>query len=105
MRRHQSARDYEVYCPRCRVTFPIGAKKCLHCGGRVGPRDDWGQMVRSREGGGLKVPGEVGAQTFESEAADADELEGRSALRSPITMLWIFLALATAVYRACTGGA
>jgi hypothetical protein len=24
---------YEVYCFRCRVTFPAEARRCLHCGG------------------------------------------------------------------------
>ncbi len=24
---------FEVYCFRCRVTFPTEARRCLHCGG------------------------------------------------------------------------
>ena len=34
MQRVEGARTpYEVYCFRCRVTFPIGSRQCLHCGG------------------------------------------------------------------------
>lgn len=34
MERVEGARTpYEVYCFRCRVTFPIGSRHCLHCGG------------------------------------------------------------------------
>lgn len=29
---------YEVYCHACRVTFPVGTRRCLHCGGRLGAR-------------------------------------------------------------------
>ena len=28
---------YEVYCFRCRVTFPVEARRCLHCGGQLYP--------------------------------------------------------------------
>lgn len=24
---------YEVRCPRCNVSFPIGTRRCIHCGG------------------------------------------------------------------------
>jgi hypothetical protein len=36
MERVQGAQTpYEVYCFRCRVTFPVEARRCLHCGGRL----------------------------------------------------------------------
>ena len=28
--------DFEVRCLNCDVSFPVGTKRCLHCGGRVG---------------------------------------------------------------------
>ncbi len=28
---------YEVRCARCDVSFPVGTKKCIHCGGRTAP--------------------------------------------------------------------
>jgi hypothetical protein len=32
---------YEVYCFRCRVTFPVEARQCLHCGGPLfGPASE-----------------------------------------------------------------
>ena len=36
MERVQGAQTpYEVYCFRCRVTFPAEARTCLHCGGKL----------------------------------------------------------------------
>ncbi len=37
---------FEVYCANCKVTFPIGTRKCLHCGARVLPPDR-GRAVRA----------------------------------------------------------
>lgn len=33
MRRRQKTSPYEVRCPRCDVSFPVGQRKCIHCGG------------------------------------------------------------------------
>ncbi len=31
----QVVSKYEVECPSCRVKYPPGQKKCVHCGGRT----------------------------------------------------------------------
>ncbi len=33
---HEKASPYEVRCPRCDVSFPVGTRTCLHCGGPNG---------------------------------------------------------------------
>jgi len=32
----EKASPYEVRCPRCDVSFPVGTRTCLHCGGATG---------------------------------------------------------------------
>lgn len=76
---------YEVYCPRCRVTFPVGTKSCLHCGGRVG---------RERFQTALELPPGGEDILIEQEP-------GRRSGLSPFTLVWVALLLAGSIYRAC----
>ncbi len=32
-----NSRSFEVRCARCDVTFPVGTKRCIHCGVPIGP--------------------------------------------------------------------
>ena len=36
MARRAKASAYEVRCPKCDVSFPVGTRTCVHCGGRTG---------------------------------------------------------------------
>lgn len=80
---------FEVYCYHCKVTHPAGTRRCVHCGGPVGPR------------GAAKMltgPGPAG----EVEVEDPTELPtGR---RLATMSLWMLLALGAAAYRVCAGG-
>ena len=90
-RRAFSPTAFEVYCHRCRVTFPLGTRTCLHCGGK---------LARERQ-----APSRLAApQEFDPEAVLAeDELPVRRVL-SPFTAIWVLLAIAATLYRACTAG-
>ena len=124
---------FEVYCVNCKVTFPIGTRKCLHCGARVAPQGR-ARVVRS---GGPTALSEVARKHMQT-SADAgagrptsrrnptlEELAeaaipstvSRSGLPiddvddmlpkrrfSPMTTLWILLAFTGAAVRACGGG-
>ena len=79
---------YEIHCARCRVTFPVGTKRCLHCGGRL-TRDRMPQNVVFPPA--LEMPGEF----------PDEEASRRSSRISPITVLWIVAALGVAIQRAC----
>ena len=35
---------YEVRCSRCDVTFPIGTRQCIHCGGAISGRGTGGLL-------------------------------------------------------------
>lgn len=79
---------YEVYCHRCHVTFPVGTKRCVHCGGRLG---------RDRLRPELELP--PGAEDLAAHEATV----GRRSGLSPFTLVWVALLLAGYLYRACAG--
>ena len=77
---------YEVYCPHCRVTFAVGTRRCVHCGGRLG-RERFRAAVDLPPGG---------------EDILVEEEPGRRSGLSPFTLVWVALLLAGYFYRACT---
>jgi hypothetical protein len=77
---------FEVYCHRCKVTFAVGTKRCIHCGGRIGSE-------RFRPG--LELPPGAGD-------LDLEESVGRRSGLSPFTLVWVALLLVGYLYRACT---
>jgi len=92
MQKVRQTGPYEVLCPRCNVTFPVGTRHCIHCGGPIGGRGLFG--------GGAQAP--TLSPTGEPEDFDDDEMPRRSPY-SPVALLWVILLGAGAVYRACTG--
>jgi hypothetical protein len=77
---------YEVYCNHCRVSAPLGARVCLHCGGRlVGQR-------------GARIA--TGSRSLEEEEA-LDAAPRRFGAASPVTALWILLLIGGSLYRLC----
>jgi hypothetical protein len=83
MREPASPNPYEVSCARCRVTFPVGTRVCLHCGQPIGR-----PAVVLRPAG----PEEILEQ----------DLPARPLAFSPMTLVWVLAAVATVIYRACT---
>lgn len=85
---------FEIHCPRCKVTFPPEAKRCLHCGGKLGSP-------------GLSIAGDSGPQLgaelpFEVEATGEDAPRG-SGLRTGFGGMWIIFAVIVTLMRACSG--
>jgi len=82
-----TSNPYEVNCTRCRVSFPVGTRTCMHCGQPIG---------RSPAAAGF----------LERAAAPEDEamqdLPLRAFKASPLTIVWLVAAVATVAYRACT---
>lgn len=79
---------YEVYCPHCSVTFPVGQKNCIHCGGR---------LARER-----LEPGEF-TTPFEAAEEDPDETVTRRSSWSPLALIWLLLFVGGTIYRSCAG--
>jgi len=87
MRSSPPASPYEVNCARCRVSFPVGTRTCIHCG----------QPIR-RLG-----PEPVGApRSLASDDEALQELPLRALKASPLTIVWLVAGLATVAYRACS---
>ncbi len=89
MQSQSSTNPYEVHCHRCEVTFPVGTKNCVHCGGRI-----------SRDRG--RLPEAV--MNFAGAVEPAGEESQRSSPFSPIALVWVVILVGGTIYRACAGG-
>ena len=86
---------YEVYCFRCRVTFPVEARRCLHCGGPLFGRDERATMgVSGTAGAPLPVPA----------AEDAEEGPLLQVRRLGGVAIWVIVALAAVLQNLCHRG-
>jgi hypothetical protein len=105
----KSISQYEVHCPRCKVTFAPETKKCLHCGGRTGPsivqlpdhQPAFGEPDHARFE--MAEFAEEAESPFVSEP-EIEEGGGRfsSLLRSAGTLVWVVMAIAFAAIRTCS---
>jgi hypothetical protein len=102
------ASHYEVRCPTCNVSFPVGTRRCVHCGSPTA-LPGMGPSPSLRRNPLLELPFES-SQDFEPEPVENEPLEEEGSLRqrSPFrlgtTSIWIVLALVGSLYRVCTGG-
>ncbi len=77
---------YEVRCARCRVSYPVGTRRCIHCGEAVGRK-------RRR----VRIPVPPGHE----EVLVEEELPNKSGGFSPLTFVWLLLLLGGYLYRSC----
>jgi len=89
---------FEVHCGHCRVTYPVGTRRCVHCGGRTGPTSD---APTAR----LGAPPDDGGDDGGGDGAFEIEPEPIARPRgfSPLTLVWIALVVGGYAVRACTG--
>ena len=80
---------FEVFCPQCKVTFPVGARHCLHCGGRL-------LRERTRLVEALS--------SFDQEGAPLEDEGPRMNRFSPDALIWVLLFVVGTLYRACASG-
>jgi hypothetical protein len=85
--------DFQVVCPRCRVTFPVEQKRCLHCGGPLLPGGE-AQALQSR------TPRPLELELDPEELGDEARKPGAS-LRRGMLALWLLLALGGSLMRSC----
>lgn len=94
----------EVRCHRCDVSFPVGTKRCIHCGERIG-RPLFGGPAPGHAPEGEEAEDVAvlrGSGDVEAEEADA-EPQGRL-LRAGFTLFWVVVAVLSAVMRSCQEG-
>ncbi|NNL67990.1 MAG: hypothetical protein HKP30_17205 [Myxococcales bacterium] len=96
-----SSPAFEVRCHDCDVSFPVGTKVCVHCGGRIG-KPFLFRGPREEPGGELPSFEAMEEQAM-AEAEEADPSRGRG-LRIGVTALWLIAALFSALIRACQEG-
>ncbi len=93
MKSEQTLSSVEIYCQRCRVTFPLNARQCLHCGGRLSKTRGAPPVLFEPEPSALPpMPPPLDRP---------DEDTPRRSGISPVSILWIAVAVAVGVQRAC----
>ena len=84
----------EIYCQKCRVTFPVNARRCLHCGGRLSKTRGTAPVLFEPE------PSALPSMPPPLDLPD-EEAPRRTSGISPVSILWIAVAVAVGVQRAC----
>ncbi len=90
--------EFEVHCPRCRVSFPLGTRTCLHCGGRTRKATSPPQMLETA----VSTAEEAPLPPVEG-AEEREESAGQSPFRMVTGLIWLVLAVAGTMYRLCAG--
>jgi hypothetical protein len=86
---------YEVYCFHCRVTYPVEARRCLHCGGPLfGHGERAGAGPLGAPGPGLPVPA----------GEDAEEGPVLMVRRFGGLAIWAIVALGAVLQSVCHRG-
>ena len=83
---------YEVSCARCRVTFPVGTRTCIHCGQPI--------ARASAEAAALAQQARAGGAGGEEDPLE--EFPARALKASPLTLFWLLAGAATIAFRACS---
>jgi hypothetical protein len=106
--------DFEVRCDHCEVSYPVGTKRCMYCGGRPGHKPMFARQVGFDPLGEIEVlndpfePDVPPIRRSESPLESIEEDEAEQQPRSSIfrllgNMSWIILFAVLTLYRACTG--
>ncbi len=110
---------FEVHCPSCDVTFAVGTRHCIHCGGattesgsqsgsqsrfgRAGPKEldpEWDNampfpiLTEEAEAAPISAMDAQLAPFDDVEQASEEPRSGRSILRSLGSLIWIALLIA-----------
>jgi hypothetical protein len=94
----QQSEIYEVRCPACAVSFPVGTRRCIHCGGATAVPQTAARLAALRE-----LP-------FEFEPAEGPLMEDGPEEEAPrrggrgLALMWLLLAVAASIYRTCAQG-
>jgi hypothetical protein len=93
---------YEVYCYHCHVTFPPEARRCIHCGGRLGPPGPPRRIDDATLGTAPRIPDGRRDHAGTSEE-DIEDASGLLLRRFGGLAVWALLALAAILSNLCQG--
>ncbi len=115
---------YEVRCPRCDVSFPVGTRRCIHCGGATaasdvpvpaaietgatspwirtapGPLGDTSPTGAAGGPGPTGGPGPLGGDALEVPDEAAPSF-GTTLLRTFGSLFWVIALVAFSILRSC----
>ena len=114
--------QYEVWCPSCEVSFPLGTKRCVHCGARTAS-DRPTKAARAAER--YSVTQDLRGFSKRQQAAPADaafvetadfqpvgqapeeeeEAPRRRGLRAGMSVVWMILLAAGYIWQNCAAPA
>jgi hypothetical protein len=107
--------EFEVRCDHCDVSFPVGTKRCMYCGGRPGHKPLFARQITVDPLGDIELlnepfePLEPGAPVArpiapidEPEEEEVEQARG-SIFRLFGNLSWVILFALITLYRACTG--
>jgi hypothetical protein len=98
------ASPYEVRCPRCDVSFPVGTRRCIHCGGPVpasaGIAAPIAPSAPSVEPGPFEPPRPAEAPVGD----EASSGVGTSLLKLSGSLFWIIAVVIFSIARSCGEG-
>lgn len=92
---------YEVYCYRCRVSFPAEARRCMHCGERLSASGEAPSLAVA-----AGVPESPRLPTRSPGPIPAREEEEESVLavrRFGVPAVWALVALSAILSNLCEG--
>jgi len=108
MKKSQTTR-FEVRCPSCNVSFPVGTRRCVHCGGRTGEslgarvsglRSSQPELVEEPPRSWSPIDYDGGESPLDEVDEEAGDPRG-SILRRSFTLIWVVLLIGISVIRAC----
>ena len=105
---------YEVGCEACGVSYPPEQKRCIHCGARTSPlvvevpgasHEFMEGVVPAPPEHAVDVHRAPGGELvfLPSTGGPAEEPPAPSRMRQLSTLIWIVIAVAITVVRACFG--
>jgi hypothetical protein len=109
--------QYEVWCTRCDVSFPVGTKRCMHCGARpvgerpakshtayasIGETDPrWATASGTTESRFEASDVHDGSEVNIQAIGEEEETPRRRGLRAGMSVIWMLLLAAGYVWQTC----
>ncbi|MFT5442050.1 MAG: hypothetical protein ACI8W3_001092 [Myxococcota bacterium] len=106
---------FEVRCYNCDVTFPVGTKRCMHCGGKPGqqalfvpeimgdPLGDFESLQREDESASPFGKGETPRRPKVEDTAEEEPEQASPLMRILSSFGWLIVFAAITAYRQCAG--